>query len=529
MSSPPPGLRLEEESSLVACALETMREGIAVFRAKSRTLIYASAALERLFAFETGDLLALPLTQLLVEPRPRWTDALAGKLDERGEAVTEAIGRRKDGSRFRCRTRWRKSAHATHGELWVGAFEEQLERRADEPLPGTAPTPSAVAEGATDGVVIGVAHDITDRKAIEEALRKSEERFRLVAQATNDVLWDWDIPARTIWFSQALAAAYGHAETEVSVDWRFEQMHPQDAGRVGTGIRNTIELGEDLWSDEYRFRRGDGSWVDVLDRAFVLRDELGRPQRMLGSMLDITARKRSEEQRAELVRELAGVNRELNDFAYVVSHDLKAPLRGIGSLATWINSDYADRLDDEGRENIRLMLRRVTRMSDLIDGILRYSRVGRVREEVALIDVQAFLPEVVDLLGLAPEVIVRIDGALPEVPYGRTSLQQVFQNLLSNAVKFGDKAPCEVVIRAEDDGRFSRFSVKDNGPGIDRRYHDRIFQIFQTLAPRDRAENTGVGLAIVKKIVEIHGGRVWVESELGAGSTFYFTVRKAGR
>jgi signal transduction histidine kinase len=228
---------------------------------------------------------------------------------------------------------------------------------------------------------------------------------------------------------------------------------------------------------------------------------------------------------AQLAAEQA--NKELSEFAYVVSHDLKAPLRGIGSLAAWLHKDYADKLDQDGREQLELMLGRVNRMNGLIDGILAYSRAGRAREGEADVDLGRLVPNAIDLLAPPAHIRAEVVTPLPSVLMEPTKAQQLFQNLLSNAFKYMDKPQGHVRVSCiAEDQRFWRFSVADNGPGIDEKYFDRIFQLFQTLAPRDSVEGTGVGLALVKKIVELEGGRIWVESTPGTGTTFHFTLPK---
>lgn len=221
---------------------------------------------------------------------------------------------------------------------------------------------------------------------------------------------------------------------------------------------------------------------------------------------------------------LKAVNEELTNFAYVVSHDLKAPLRGIGSLADWLSTDYSERLDGQGQEYLRLLRQRVRRLDGLIDGILQYSRIGRVRETIVPVPLQPLVEEVVDALHPPAHVHVTIENPLPVVRAEPTRMQQLFQNLIANAINYLDKPEGDIRVGCIADGAMWRFHVADNGPGIDPAQYDKIFQLFQTLQPRDRVESTGVGLAIVKKIVDLFGGRVWVESEPGRGSTFFFTL-----
>lgn len=240
--------------------------------------------------------------------------------------------------------------------------------------------------------------------------------------------------------------------------------------------------------------------------------------------LEISERERAEERQIELNRELENINKELNDFAYIVSHDLKAPLRAIHSLSSWIAADYADKFDDQGKEQINLLLKRVKRMYDLIEGILQYARVGRLREERGAVNLNELVTEIGDMLTENKNIRVIIEKRLPTIQCERTRIEQIFQNLLSNAVKFLDKPEGEIRVDYNTEGGYHRFSVKDCGPGIEERHFERIFLIFQTLSHHDEFESTGIGLALVKKIVEMYGGRVWVESRVGFGSTFSFTL-----
>ncbi|HTW92860.1 MAG TPA: ATP-binding protein [bacterium] len=240
----------------------------------------------------------------------------------------------------------------------------------------------------------------------------------------------------------------------------------------------------------------------------------------------LDARKRAEERQAQLLKQVEAANQELADFAHVVSHDLKAPLRAIDSLAKWLAADYEEKFDDDGRKQLDLLLGRVKRMHDLIDGILQYSRAGRTREQVVEVDTAELVPEVIDLLSPPPHIRVAIKTRLPKVNIERTRISQVLQNLLSNAIKYMDKPEGLIEVGCTEEGGFWKFFVRDNGPGIEEKDRDRVFQLFQTLKPRDQSDSTGVGLAVVKKSVELYGGRVWIESQVGKGSTFYFTLPK---
>jgi len=229
---------------------------------------------------------------------------------------------------------------------------------------------------------------------------------------------------------------------------------------------------------------------------------------------------------AETVRELRRSNKELQDFAYVTAHDLKAPLRGIGTLADWIGSDYADKFDEAGREQLGLLKGRVSRMSELIDSILHYSEIGRTAKRREWVDLNKLLPEAIAQLAPPENMEIIIEEGLPELVSEKVRLIQIFQNLVGNAIRYMDKPQGRIRITCTADEQFWTFSVSDNGPGIGEKYFGKIFQMFQTLTRRDELESTGIGLAVVKKIVELQGGTVWVESQMGEGTTFSFTLPK---
>lgn len=240
---------------------------------------------------------------------------------------------------------------------------------------------------------------------------------------------------------------------------------------------------------------------------------------------EVADRQRAEAELARLVRELENANGELSDFAHVVSHDLKAPLRAISTLASMLAQDYRAQFDAAGREQIDLLISRVRRMYSLVDGILAYSRLGRSPEERTDVDLNEVATHAVDLIAPPANIEVRIESVLPSLVCDRTRMLQVFQNLVGNAIKFMDKPQGVVRIgNASHNGELKLY-VADNGPGIEERHFDRIFKVFQTLQSRDEFESTGIGLAIVKKIVEAYEGHIWLESTIGEGTTFYFTLR----
>lgn len=231
----------------------------------------------------------------------------------------------------------------------------------------------------------------------------------------------------------------------------------------------------------------------------------------------------------KLIAQLDESNKELDQFAYVTSHDLKAPLRGICTVSQWLEEDLADVLTDTTREQLGLLRSRVQRMEGLINGILAYSRAGRMCSKPELVAVDELLAEVIEMSVGPGGARVDVAPGMPQLHCERVPLQQVFLNLIGNAFKHARKGDPHVRVGVRDDGTSFRFSVGDDGPGIAPEFHERIWGIFQTLEPRDSVEGTGIGLSIVKKIVESKGGRVWVESREGAGATFHFTWPKTER
>ncbi len=228
----------------------------------------------------------------------------------------------------------------------------------------------------------------------------------------------------------------------------------------------------------------------------------------------------------EQSNELKSVNTELESFTYSVSHDLKAPLRAISQLSYWISEDHKDVMTEDGKEQLNLLGSRVKRMDSLIDGILQYSRIGRIRETDKLLNLNSLVEGVIDSLAPPENIKINIVNVLPEIYGDESRFIQVFQNLISNSIKFSDKPKGKINIACSDEGNNWKYSVEDNGPGIEEKYFKRVFRIFQTLNARDTLEGTGLGLALVKKIINTYSGKVWIKSKVGKGTTVFFTLPK---
>lgn len=228
-------------------------------------------------------------------------------------------------------------------------------------------------------------------------------------------------------------------------------------------------------------------------------------------------------ERDRLFNDLAMKNQELNDYAHMVSHDLKSPLRNINALTSWLQEDYKDKIDKEGSDILTLINNNVEKMDALVNGILDYSSIGEIKTDLYEIDLENLLLDLMKVIFIPNNIEIKVNK-LPIVKGDKFRLQQVFQNLIDNAIKYNDKEKGIVEIGYEDKDEFWEFFVKDNGKGIDRVYFEKIFDTFQKLDSSDNS--TGIGLSIIKKIVHFYGGKIWLESALKKGTTFYFTLKK---
>ncbi len=264
-----------------------------------------------------------------------------------------------------------------------------------------------------------------------------------------------------------------------------------------------------------------------MGRGRVYADETGTPQRMTGIISDITEHKQDEDELKRIMDDLARSNRELEQFAYVASHDLKEPLRMVTSYLRLLEKKYGERLDEKAGQYINFAVDGAERMDRLIDGLLRYSRITSRSADFVMVDTNAVFAEAVANL----EQAIRESGAevtrdgLPQVRGDEMQLMMLMQNLIGNALKYRKEGlPPWVHVTANREGREWVFAVRDNGIGIEPEHHARIFQIFQRLHTQKEYPGTGIGLASCKKIVEHHHGRIWLESIPGEGSTFFFSI-----
>ena len=372
-----------------------------------------------------------------------------------------------------------------------------------------------------------VIEKITESRDLLAAQNIELEKLSIVASKTDNGVLITDKDGNIQYSNDGLTRLMGFNLNELAGQKPWDVFNGVDTDVAETEkLLENIKAGQSF-SGEFRqkTKNGDYTWVGVTATPIV---DDGRVSRYVFINADINARKAAEEKMRQYTQNLEKAYKELDKFAYVVSHDLKAPLRAIFNLSNWIDEDYGDQLDGEAREMFGRIKGRVLRMEQLIEGILAYSKIDRKEDVLTDIDINQQIAETIDMIDLSSDIKVEVQEGLPIIKADKSKMQQVFMNLISNAVKFNEKPANEAFVKVhfDEDATHWHFSVEDNGPGIEPQYHDKIFIIFQTLNARDTFESTGVGLAIVKKIVDEMGGRIWVESELGKGATFHFTVAK---
>jgi PAS domain S-box-containing protein len=280
-----------------------------------------------------------------------------------------------------------------------------------------------------------------------------------------------------------------------------------------------------VWQGEIMNVAKDGSFYWVYSTIVPFLDNDGKPYQYIAISSDITQQKQAQKSLNNALTDLEKKNKELDQFAYIVSHDLKAPLRAINNLSEWIMEDMPE-MPAEVSSNFELLRGRVMRMENLINGVLDYSRIGKVLIEIQLTDIKKMLYQIVETIVPSDGFAVYIADTIPEIKIARILFEQIFTNLISNAVKYNDKPIGKIECLYESLTGFHQFTIKDNGPGIAKEYHEKVFKVFQTIEARDKKESTGVGLSIVQKIVEEKGGTIRIKSEEGEGASFIFTIPK---
>jgi PAS domain S-box-containing protein len=371
-----------------------------------------------------------------------------------------------------------------------------------------------------------------ERRKAKQALRESEHRYRTLLKNVPQKIYYKDLESMYLLCNESYAEALKLPHPDEILGKNDYDFHRKDlADKYRADDKRIMESGLSEEIEETYIQ--DGKELIVQTVKCPVRNEQGQVIGILGIFWDITTRKQAEKALEQLnldlqdtVAELQRSNRELQDFAYVTAHDLKAPLRAIGTLSDWLYGDYHEKLDEQAQGHLQLIKGRVSRMNELIDSILHYSEIGRGSRNLQRINLNTLVSETLTTIDPPERFQIILEDELPTVMGEKIRLTQVFQNLIGNAIKYMDKSEGRIEIGCTDQESCWTFCVSDNGPGIPEKYHEKIFKMFQTLAPRDELESIGIGLAVVKKIVELYGGKVWVESTVGQGSRFFFTLPK---
>jgi len=386
------------------------------------------------------------------------------------------------------------------------------------------------------GFLFYIIRDRAKRQRTEQALHESDLRFRIVTRATNEAVWDWNLANNAVWWNRSVQTLFGYTDGQVGLDhkWWEENLHPEDRNRVIAGVKSVLDGCDELWSSEYRFRRADGSYADIFDRGYVLRDGNRRAERMIGAMQDVTESKRELETVRARDAALESV-RLKSQFLANMSHEIRTPMNSIiGMTGLLLDTDLTN-VQREYAEIVRLS---GESLLTIINDILDFSKIeaGKLTFEEVNFDLREAVGDVMQLLlGQAQAKKLELESSIArDVPAtvrgdpGR--LRQVLTNLVGNAIKFTHQGGVAVRVLKESENdahTVLRFEVEDTGIGIPEKAHEHLFQPFSQgdASSSRRYRGTGLGLAISKQLVHLMGGHIGVDSVPGQGSTFWFTAR----
>lgn len=426
-----------------------------------------------------------------------------------------------------------------------------IKREVTAPIPADSPLPRHWICGFfpvrnTQEEIVGIGacvSEVTELRRMEQQQRAWNDRFTLAEEAANIGMWQWDCQNRKVHFSPRCKTMLGFSADELgdtAQDWS-EIMHPDDREATFKAWFGTVAGEQSQFLREFRLKQKDGSYRWILSRGRIQPLPGGKGVDLIGANIDITDKKRAETQLQEasaqlqskekkllkLTQELGKSNTELERFAYIASHDLKDPLRMISTYLGLISRELSSRLSDKERTYFGYVLDGAKRLNSLVDSLLEYSRVGHTPLEVRRVHFPHLVNDVKqNLQPLIFESQAQIENQIEEEIQGdEVRLSQLLQNLLSNAIKFRKKeTPPRIVLSSRPGPEGTEFTVADNGVGIAEADQELIFEIFHRGHRRKEYPGEGIGLAACKKIVESHGGRIWVTSKLGEGSAFHFTL-----
>jgi PAS domain S-box-containing protein len=391
--------------------------------------------------------------------------------------------------------------------------------------------------------IVLMTYDIKERMQAEERLKKSEAQLSVATQLAKLGYWELDIEKGMFTFNDHFYDILKTTAEEMGgytmSAQRYSELflHSEDVELVAHEVKMAIENPNPFYCRdlEHRIVYANGETGHLAVRFYVVKDEQGRTIRTIGANQDITERKKHEiainelnDQLNNRAEELAASNAELERFAYVASHDLQEPLRMVSSFLQLLEKKYENQLDETAIQYINYAVDGADRMKRLILDLLEYSRVGTSKETLVCTDMTKIVKQVMDIFSTKiAETSAKVTvHAMPEIKANASQVSQLIQNLVGNALKYNKSAIPELEIGCEEKKDAWQFYIKDNGIGIDPKYYNKVFVIFQRLHGKNQFSGTGIGLAICKKIVEKHGGNIWIESAVGKGSTFFFTIKK---
>ncbi len=487
--------KLEGSEAKIRSVVENTVDGIIVINEEGIIDSFNPAA-EQIFGYKAEEVIGHNIKKLMPEPYYSEHDQYLKRYKETGEKKIigrkrEVLGKRKNGTTF---------------PLDLAVNEMRIGDRL---------------------MFTGILYDITERKKTQEQLRLQAAALE---NAANTIIIT-DFSGTIQWVNPAFTERTGYT---------IEEALGRTPGFLNSGkhdksfFKNLWEviLSGRVWHEEVVNKRKDGSYYFAdLTIAPVFSDE-GKIVSFVGISQDITSRKLAEEQLIKQKENLEKVNVELDNFVYTASHDLRAPLRGIAGFATFLEEDYKDKLDKNGKDYIEGIRKGAIRLSNLIDDLLALSKISRIKNPYNNTQVNSLIKSICKRIEFdikKHNVDIKIQENIPMIKCDNIKLGVVFLNLINNAIKFSakkNKEKIKIEIGFNEREKFYEFFVKDNGIGIDPEYHKNIFGIFKRLHKQSDYDGTGVGLSLVKRIIEDHGGRIWIDSKRGAGATFYFTIQK---
>ena len=365
--------------------------------------------------------------------------------------------------------------------------------------------------------------DVTLQKTLKKNLETQKEKYSGIIANMNLGLLEVDNDDFIQMVNQSFCTISGFSESELLGKKAGDILNVYELGVLEEKNKNRLEGKSDSYEIQVLNKNGEKRhWLISGGPRY---DTAGNPIGSIGVHLDITDQKLLEVQKEKLVIELENSNKGLQEYAHIVSHDLKSPLRSISALSSWIQEDYKDVLDESGQKNLQLMQEKVAAMDKLIHGILEYSTADSSELVYSKVNLNEVIECIQDTIYIPEHVEISVPQNLPTILADSTKMQQLFQNIIANAVVHIDKEKGLVEVLCNEKECEWQFTIKDNGVGIPKEYHQKIFEIFQSIGNKERS--TGIGLSIVKKIIDRYDGKIWVDSEVNKGTQFHFTISKA--